>query len=81
MGDARLRSRQSLKGASAIRTIPLHPHLVAAGFLHYVADVRATGRTKRFFPHLASGTTKAGAAKTRYSQGVVAQFSAYLREL
>lgn len=79
----KLRSRQSLKGASAIRTIPVHPELLKAGFLEFVDDMRAHKKhTSRLFPHLSAGVNaKTGETNARYSQAVLNQFSTYLKDL
>jgi len=77
----RNRSRQSLKGESAIRTIPIHPALIAAGFLEFVEDMRECGHP-RLFPHLSAGVNqRTGETNARYSQGVLNQFSTYLKQL
>lgn len=47
-----------LKTAASARTIPLHPSLVALGFLDYLEDVKEMGAT-RVFPYLRH-TEKAG---------------------
>ncbi len=75
------RSRQSLKGKSAIRKVPIHPSLIQAGFLDFVADIKASDH-KRLFPNLSAGTCrKTGEPNGRYSQGFVNQFAKYLKGL
>lgn len=77
----RLRSRQALKGRAAVRTIPLHPCLLGAGFLTFVEDMRQFGHP-RLFPHLSAGTNrKTGETHARYSRALLNQFGRYLRGL
>ncbi len=45
---------QSLKNAGSRRRMPLHPVIVALGFLHYVDRMRQAGQT-RLFPQLRLG--------------------------
>lgn len=79
--QSHVQSHQSLKGASAVRTIPVHPALLEAGFSDFVADMRACGHG-RLFPHLSAGTYKGTQeTKARYSEAVGGQFSVYLKEL
>lgn len=42
---------QRLKTRSSLRFVPLHPEVIAAGFLEFVADVKKAGHA-RLFPHL-----------------------------
>ncbi len=75
------RTRQSLKGKSAIRKVPIHESLIQAGFLDFLADMKACGHP-RLFPHLSAGvSTKTGEVNGRYSQAFVNQFAAYLKGL
>ncbi len=75
------RSRQRLKGKSAIRRIPIPKPVLDAGFLEFVADMQDFGHP-RLFPHLSSGVNqKTGESNGRYSQGLLNQFSVYLKEL
>ncbi|UXA69451.1 site-specific integrase [Xanthomonas prunicola] len=75
------RSRQSLKGKSAVRKVPIHDSLIQAGFLDFLADIKASGHP-RLFPNLSAGTCrKTGEPNGRYSQGFVNQFAAYLKVL
>lgn len=75
------RTRQSLKGAAAVRTFPIPQPLIQAGFLDYIADVKACGHP-RLFPHLSAGVSrKTGETNARYSQAMLTQFSRYLKEL
>ncbi|WP_184411862.1 site-specific integrase [Xanthomonas medicagonis] len=77
----RNRSRQSLKGKAAVRTLPIPQPLLDAGFLAFVDDIRACGHP-RLFPHLSAGVRRdTGETNTRYSQGVLSQFSAYMKGL
>lgn len=75
------RTRQSLKGKAAIRTIPIAQPLLNAGFLDFVDDVRQCGHP-RLFPHLSAGVSqKTGETKARYSTGLPEQFGRYLKSL
>ncbi len=75
------RSRQSLKGKAAIRTLPVPQPILDAGFLDFVADIRQCGHP-RLFPHLSAGENKrTGETNSRYSQAVLSQFSAYMKTL
>ncbi|MDT3488785.1 site-specific integrase [Stenotrophomonas maltophilia group sp. msm4] len=77
----RNRSRQRLKGKSAIRTLPIPSQVLDAGFLDFVEDIRACGHP-RLFPHLTAGVNrKTGESNQRYSQAVLNQFSTYLKSL
>ncbi|QIO88550.1 integrase [Stenotrophomonas rhizophila] len=74
-------TRQTVKGASALRRIPIHQAVLDAGFLDFVQDIKACGHP-RLFPNLSAGFCEAsGETTARYSQGVVIQFSAYLKKL
>ncbi|MBB1262512.1 integrase, partial [Streptomyces sp. OF8] len=53
----RNRSRQSLKGKAAVRTLPIPQPLLDAGFLAFVEDIRACGHP-RLFPHLSAGVRR-----------------------
>lgn len=80
-GSSGMRSRQRLKGKSAIRRIPIPQPVLDAGFLEFVVDMRAFGHP-RLFPHLSSGVNKTtGESNGRYSQGLLNQFSVYLKDL
>jgi integrase len=59
------RSGKRLKTERSERFVPLHPQLIAAGFLQFVADQQAEhGANAWLFPKLAPGTTgKAGFSK------------------
>lgn len=75
------RSRQSLKGQSAVRTLPIPQPLLDAGFLDFVEDMKAC-RHPRLFPHLSAGVNqKTGETNARYSQGLLSQFGRYLKDL
>lgn len=81
-GNTQVRTRQSLKGKSAIRFIPIAQPVLDAGFLEYVADIRAT-KHPRLFPHLSCGVNKKtgdlnGAG---YGRGLSTQFSKHLHEV
>jgi integrase len=79
--DPRITTRQTLKGRSAVRTIPIPQALLDAGFMDFVADMKACGHP-RLFPHLSAGVSKTtGATNARYSQGLLAQFGAYLKTM
>lgn len=75
------RSRQSVKGKAAIRTLPVPQPLLDAGFLDFLADIRQCGHP-RLFPHLSAGINKkTGETNARYSQAALNQFSAYMKTL
>ncbi|WP_313446169.1 site-specific integrase [Stenotrophomonas indicatrix] len=77
----RNRSRQSLKGKAAVRTLPIPQPLLDAGFLAFVEDIRACGHP-RLFPHLSAGVRRdTGETNARYSQGILNQFSRYMKDL
>lgn len=79
--SARVRTRQSLKGRSSIRKVPIAQPLLDAGFLTFLDDIRACGHP-RLFPHLSAGINrKTGETNSRYSQGLVNQFGTYLKSL
>lgn len=79
--NTRVRSRQSLKGRAAVRTIPIPQPLLDAGFLDFLADMKECGHP-RLFPHLSAGVNrKTGQTNARYSQGLLAQFGVYLKGL
>jgi integrase len=51
--DINDRDFKSVKTRAGVRVIPLHPALVAVGFLNYLDDVRAVApNVKRIFPYL-----------------------------
>ena len=61
--------------------MPIHDSLLQAGFLDFLADIKASGHP-RLFPNLSAGTCrKTGEPNGRYSQGFVNQFAAYLKGL
>lgn len=75
------RSRQSLKGKSAVRQIPIPQPVLDAGLLDFLDDMRACGHP-RLFPHLSAGVNrKTGETNARYSQALLVQFGRYLKEL
>ncbi|MCI1130809.1 site-specific integrase [Stenotrophomonas maltophilia] len=78
---SRGRSRQRLKGRSAIRDVPIAKQLIDAGFLDFVEDIRQCGHP-RLFPHLSAGVNrKTGDSNARYSQAALNQFSTYMKRL
>lgn len=80
-GQSAARNRQRLKGKSAVRRIPIAQPLLDAGFLDYLEDVRLC-RHPRLFPHLSAGINRlTGETNARYSQGLLNQFSTYLKDL
>jgi integrase len=80
-GKVGTRSRQSLKGDSAVRVIPLAQPVLDAGFLDFLEDMKACAHP-RLFPHLSAGVNKkTGETNARYSQGLLNQFSSYLKDL
>lgn len=75
------RSRQRLKGRSAIRDVPIAQQLIDAGFLDFVEDIRECGHP-RLFPHLSAGVNRrTGDSNARYSQAALNQFSTYMKRL
>lgn len=76
------RSRQRLKGKSSIRFIPLAQPLLDAGFLDFVADIRAT-KHPRLFPHLSCGMNqKTGDFNgSGYGRGLSERFSKHLHSV
>ncbi|TDK26193.1 site-specific integrase [Luteimonas aestuarii] len=74
------KSRQRLKGRSAIRRIPLPQVVLDAGFLEFVDDVRDAGQL-RLFPNLTAGTKKNGETKAAYGACLSRQFSSYMKDL
>lgn len=77
-----MRTRQRLKGKSAIRFIPIAAPVLAAGFLDYVADIQAT-RHPRLFPHLSCGVNKATGLPNGagYGRRMSLRFSKYLHSV
>ncbi|MEI2429067.1 site-specific integrase [Lysobacter yananisis] len=74
-------SRQTLKGKSAERNIPIAQPLIDAGFLVYLQDLKDATCT-RLFPHLTAGhNKKTGETNALYSQGLVQQFRKYMAAL
>lgn len=75
------KTRQTVKGQSALRRIPIHQAVLDAGFLDPLEDIRASGHA-RLFPNLSAGVCEAsGETNACYSQGLVIQFSVYLKKL
>lgn len=78
--NERIRTRQTVKGKSAIRRIPIHQTILDAGFLDYLEDLKAT-KHPRLFPNLSAGVNQTtGETNARYSQGLLNQFSAYMKQ-
>lgn len=74
-------SRQTLKGKSSERNIPIAQPLIDAGFLVYLQDLKDANCT-RLFPHLTAGRNKkTGQTNALYSQGLVQQFRKYMKAL
>lgn len=67
-GQPALRGDQSLKTRNARRDVPIHPHLLALGFLDYVRALRSAGQ-ERLFPELRYDKRKG------YSKDVVKWFN------
>jgi len=80
--NSRVRTRQKLKGRSSVRFIPLAKPLLDAGFLDFVADIRAT-KHPRLFPHLSCGVNqKTGEPNgSGYGRGLSERFSKYLHSV
>ncbi len=79
--NSRVRSRQSLKGRAAVRTIPIPQPLLDAGFLDFLSDMKDCGHP-RLFPHLSAGVSRTtGQTNARYSQALLSQFGTYMKEL
>jgi len=80
--NTRMRSRQRLKGKSAIRFIPIAQPVLDAGFLEYVDDIRAT-KHPRLFPHLSCGVNRATGEPNGagYGRGLSERFSKYLHSV
>jgi integrase len=75
------RSRQTLKGKSSVRRVPIAQALLDVGFLEFVDDIRACGHP-RLFPNLSAGVNrKNGESNERYSAALIHQFSVYLKKL
>jgi integrase len=71
---------QKLKGASAVRTIPIAQPLLDAGFLDFLEDARESGHP-RLFPQLKRGTKKGSTQDngTTYGASLTRLFSAQLK--
>lgn len=75
------KSRQSLKGSSSVRRIPVAQPVLDAGFLDFLEDIKDC-KHPRLFPHLSAGINqKTGETNARYSQALVHQFGAYMKNL
>lgn len=74
-------SRMSVKGESAIRTVPLPAQVLAAGFEDFLADLKRHGH-RRLFPHLSAGVNrKTGETNAHYAALVKREFGSYLKTL
>lgn len=72
---------QKIKNKSSIRFVPLAKPLLEAGFLDFLADMRACGHP-RLFPHLPAGTKKDGTPNGKgYGRQLSRQFGAYTKKL
>jgi len=81
VGSSGQKSRQRLKGKSAVRRIPIPQPVLDAGLLDFLADMQDFGHT-RLFPHLSAGVNRTtGETNARYSQGLLNQFGSYLKDL
>ena len=70
---------QKIKNKSSIRFVPLAQPLLDAGFLDFIADIRATGHP-RLFPHLPAGTKADGTANGKgYGKQLSRQTGAYMK--
>lgn len=65
---------QKAKNLNSVRQIPLHDNVVSAGFLDYIASVKALGGTNMVFPYLVEG-------KNGYSKNCGRRFAQYLDTL
>lgn len=72
---------QELKGASAIRIVPIAQPLLDAGFLDFLEDARASGHP-RLFPQLKIGCAKDTHQRngSGYGQSLCRKFSTHLRK-
>jgi integrase len=75
--DIRLGDGKQLKSRAAVRRVPVHPVLIAAGFLRHVADARHKGSVL-VFPELEG---RRGGPDKRLGTGVTKAFTAYRREI
>lgn len=81
VGSSGQKSRQRLKGKSAVRRIPIPQPVLDAGLLDFLADIQDFGHP-RLFPHLSAGVNRTtGETNARYSQGLLNQFGSYLKDL
>ncbi|WP_251475362.1 site-specific integrase [Stenotrophomonas lactitubi] len=75
------KSRQSLKGPSSVRKVPIAQPVLDAGFLEFLEDIKEC-KHPRLFPHLSAGINqKTGETNARYSHALVHQFGAYMKTL
>jgi integrase len=68
---------KQLKSRAAVRRVPLHPVLIAAGFLRHVEDARRNGSVL-VFPELAG---RRGGPDKRLGAAVTKTFTAYRRAI
>lgn len=81
LADKEIQSRMSVKGETAIRSIPLADPVLAAGFREFLADLKRHGH-RRLFPHLSAGVNrKTGETNARYAAAVQREFGSYLKGL
>lgn len=72
---------QKIKNKASIRFVPLAQPLLDAGFLDFVADMKATGHP-RLFPHLPVGTREDGTPNGKgYGTQLSKQFGAYVKTI
>lgn len=67
---ARTETRQTVKGKSAIRRIPIHQAILNAGFLDYLEDLNAT-KHPRLFPNLSAGVNRTTGETTPDTRGLL----------
>lgn len=72
---------QKIKNKSSIRFVPLAQPLLDAGFLDFVADMRAM-KEPRLFPYLSAGTRADGTSNGKgFGVQLSKQFGAYVKTL
>lgn len=80
-GTKGVKSRQSLKGPSSVRRIPIAQPVLDAGLLAFLDDIKEC-KHPRLFPHLSAGVNQeTGETNARYSHALVHQFGAYMKIL
>jgi integrase len=75
--DIRPGDGKQLKSRAAVRRVPLHPVLIAAGFLRHIEDARRNGAAL-VFPELAG---RRGGPDQRLGAAVTKTFTAYRRAI